>query len=292
MLDPAAPLNVRRADMVARSSPQIEPFRAPAGPVRLPAAVDHRLRMHTGAPVRGVCGGHAFVSSRGHLDLVPAGMTDEWCGEAQADSLVLTLPNALIERAAAEVGRPGRALEARCFFRDARIEHIVWALEAEQASGSDEGLLYAESLGLALAFHLLGSYANPTSPSRAGRVFSSAERKRVTEHIESQLGQNLSLVSLADTVGMSASHFKTIFRRSLGVPVHEYVIQRRVIRARALLLDGRLPGAEVALAAGFAHQSHMARCMRRVLGVTPSAFSRAKHDLAFGAGEGSARSRL
>jgi AraC family transcriptional regulator len=73
---------------------------------------------------------------------------------------------------------------------------------------------------------------------------------------------------------VSASHFKTLFKRSTGLPVHEYVIQRRVERAKALLLRGELPASQVALEAGFAHQSHMARSMRRVLGVTPSSISR------------------
>jgi AraC family transcriptional regulator len=55
--------------------------------------------------------------------------------------------------------------------------------------------------------------------------------------------------------------------------VHEYVMRRRVERARALLVAAAMPAGQVALAAGFAHQSHMARWMRRVLGVTPRAMS-------------------
>ena len=49
---------------------------------------------------------------------------------------------------------------------------------------------------------------------------------------------------------------------------------RRVERARTLLQRGGLSAGEVALEAGFSHQSHMARCMRRVLGVTPSVVAR------------------
>lgn len=70
-------------------------------------------------------------------------------------------------------------------------------------------------------------------------------------------------------------YLKTLFKRSTGVPVHEYVVQRRVERAKVLLMRGELPASQVALQAGFAHQSHMARCMRRVLGVAPTALARA-----------------
>jgi AraC family transcriptional regulator len=52
------------------------------------------------------------------------------------------------------------------------------------------------------------------------------------------------------------------------------VIQRRVELAKTLLTQDNLSMAEIALAAGFAHQSHMARHMRRVLGLPPRAMKR------------------
>lgn len=60
----------------------------------------------------------------------------------------------------------------------------------------------------------------------------------------------------------------------MGVPIHQYVIQRRVDRAKTLLMRNGLSMAEIALASGFAHQSHMARQMRHVLGFTPRALKR------------------
>ncbi|MDF2697143.1 MAG: AraC family transcriptional regulator, partial [Labilithrix sp.] len=59
------------------------------------------------------------------------------------------------------------------------------------------------------------------------------------------------------------------FKVRTGLSVHRYVVRRRVERARVLLLQRTMPASEVALAAGFAHQTHMARWMRRELGVTP-----------------------
>jgi AraC family transcriptional regulator len=48
------------------------------------------------------------------------------------------------------------------------------------------------------------------------------------------------------------------------------VLERRVERARLRLLEGRLSITDVALETGFAHPSHMARWMRRLLGLSPS----------------------
>ena len=57
----------------------------------------------------------------------------------------------------------------------------------------------------------------------------------------------------------------------MGMPVHQYVVRRRIERATILLRSGTLSSSEVALATGFAHQSHLARQMRRLKGVTPTA---------------------
>ena len=57
----------------------------------------------------------------------------------------------------------------------------------------------------------------------------------------------------------------------MGMAVHQYVIQRRVEFAKTLLLREEMSVAEVALEAGFAHQSHLARHMRRALGLAAAA---------------------
>jgi AraC family transcriptional regulator len=68
-------------------------------------------------------------------------------------------------------------------------------------------------------------------------------------------------------------HFKPLFRAAVGMPAHRLVLERRVERARVRLVeDGRIT--EVALETGLAHPSHLARCLRGMLGVTPSQLAR------------------
>jgi len=93
--------------------------------------------------------------------------------------------------------------------------------------------------------------------------------RQVLAHIEDHLCAGLSLQEIAQVSGLSVSHCKTLFRRSMGLPVHQYVIRRRVERAASLLREGDLPVSQIALETGFAHQSHLARHMRRWLGATP-----------------------
>jgi AraC family transcriptional regulator len=245
----------------------------PPGPVELQAAPDHRLMVHAGPPSPGSYRAQRVFYLRGDIDLFPAGVSEIWEAGGESTALILTLPPALLGSAAEGLDRdPSRVdLPLRCQFRDPHIEHIAWAMDAERRTGYLGGRLYAESLGLALAVHLVGGYA---APARLSRGLSQRELRRVTAYIEDHLGQDLSLSRLAGIAQVSVSHFKTLFKQSTGVPVHEYVVQRRVERARSLLLRGELPASQVALEVGFAHQSHMARWMRRILGVTPSALVR------------------
>ena len=232
------------------------------GAVTLEPLPDHRVKVHAGAPVRGTCQHHPFLYLRGDVDILPAGLSEAWHEEDAATSLILQLPPALLQRAAQEMGLDSdrAGLEPRYQVRDPHIEYIAWALDAERRAGHPGGLLYAESMGMALAVHLLRRYP---APLRARGGLSKPQLGRVRAYIEEHLDQDLSIARLAGVAGLSASHLKTLFKRSTGLPVHRYVVERRVARARALLARGGLPVSQVALEAGFAHQSHMARWMRR-----------------------------
>ena len=256
-----------------------------AGAYRYASDSDHTVTLLTGAPVRISCrpSGARCVRDRGEIDLLPAGVTQEWFEDDASDLVAIRLSASLVRLAAQEMGLDAARAELapRCQLRDARIEHIAGALVTDHREGSPSSLVYRESLGLALAVHLLSRYPGasqseraPSSSLRAG--LSPSQLSRVTDYIEAHLGDDVSLLRLARISGVSASHLRALFKRSVGLPVHEYVIRRRVERARSLLLRGELPASEIALQAGFSHQSHMARCMRRVLGVTPTSFAKSR----------------
>ncbi len=162
--------------------------------------------------------------------------------------------------------------------RDPFIEHIGWAIKADLESGGAGGRLFRESLGTALAARLLQRHNRRSLPMRDPKGGLSAWKlKLVISHIEDNLESELSLAEIAKVAGVSVSHLKTLFRRSTGTPVHQYILRRRVERAKLLLQDESLSIAQIAFATGFAHQSHLARHMRKILGVTPAA---ARRDLA------------
>jgi transcriptional regulator GlxA family with amidase domain len=90
--------------------------------------------------------------------------------------------------------------------------------------------------------------------------------------IDGRLDERIRLEEIAHAAGMSPYYFARLFKRSIGLAPHQYVIRRRLERARQLLDTTRLPIAEVALAVGCASQSHFSALFHKTTGVTPLAY--------------------
>ena len=148
------------------------------------------------------------------------------------------------------------------------------AVGAELASGGPGGPLAAESLANVVAVHLLRHVVAPRRPER-GRdgTLPRGRLRAVVAYIEEHLGGSPTLEQLAAVARLSAYHFARQFKAATGLPPHQYLIARRVERARQLLQPGTdLSLAEVAARAGFSDQSQFTHHFKRVVGVTPGQF--------------------
>src|SRR5262249_35157422 len=87
--------------------------------------------------------------------------------------------------------------------------------------------------------------------------------RRVREHIDGNIDQRISVEALAKLANLSVCYFVRAFKQSLGVTPHYFLIRRRVERTMELLSGTDLPLSEIALAVGFADQSHCARRFRQ-----------------------------
>ena len=248
------------------------------GLAEMPPKTHHRVRMHLGAPIRSTCRCAGLVQRRdmtpGDLDVVPLAHSASWEEDGPGTMLGICLMPSLIRTAAEgmNLNPDNVSVEAQLQQRDPRIRHIGWALEAELTAPDPHGKIYAESLGLALAARLLKHYA-PVVPPRLGN-FSKRRLRRVIDYIHDNLARDLSLSELAAVAGLSPSHFGTLFKEATNQPAHRFIVECRVEHAMSLLANRKLSLADVAMMTGFYDQSHMARCMRRVAGVTPAVVKR------------------
>jgi AraC family transcriptional regulator len=132
--------------------------------------------------------------------------------------------------------------------------------------------LYAESIANLLVVHLLRNYSvQRKNPRQYSGGLSKRNLKRVTTYINDRLNQNLSLVELANILELSPYHFSKLFKQTTGFSPYQYVIHRRVIRAKELLVQDRYTISEVACIVGFANQSHLNRHFKKLMGMTPGA---------------------
>ena len=148
------------------------------------------------------------------------------------------------------------------------------AVDAELSAGGAGGPLAAESLANVLAVNLIRHILTPRRLRRGpDGALPRARLRAVLEYIEEHLDASPTLEEMAAVARLSPYHFARQFKAATGLPPHEYVIARRVERAKQFLqVGGDLSLAEVAAQAGFSDQSQFSRHFKRLIGVTPGQF--------------------
>jgi AraC family transcriptional regulator len=159
------------------------------------------------------------------------------------------------------------------FVRDPQLTAIANLFQHEIETGGMGGNLYSESLRNILSIHLLRHYSTftPKLPL-PNNSLSAAQLDRIIDYIETHLSQTIHLYNLAAIGRMSESHFSRSFKQSTGTTPHQYLLKRRVERAKQLLIKSQLSILEIALECGFAHPGHLSRHFKRIVGITPNKF--------------------
>lgn len=209
--------------------------------------------------------------TRGGVGILPAGLEHQATLEGPSENLALLVDSKLIDQVAADAGLERNfEIVERYARRDPVINNVGLALLAELDSNGLSGRLYAESLANVLAIHLLRHYTNEAPKAlRYHGGLSGSKVQRVTTFIAENYGSEIKLDELAQVAGMSSFHFAREFKRTTGTTPHQYLINFRIERAKALLCESRLPLNEVGLRSGFSHQSHFTRLFKRITGTTP-----------------------
>lgn len=154
--------------------------------------------------------------------------------------------------------------------RDALIGQVAKKFRRMCREEASANAYYVESIGTMLGTHLLQALVQRADQfERDGRLADEA-LLRVTHHIEEHLGERLSLAALGGVAGFSSSHFGRLFKASMGMAPHEYVMRRRVAKAEEMLHDTDCKEVEIASLCGFSDETLMARWFRRILECRPS----------------------
>ncbi|MEL6352198.1 MAG: AraC family transcriptional regulator [Cyanobacteria bacterium J06627_28] len=158
---------------------------------------------------------------------------------------------------------------------DPLLYQLALGLKGIVEAGGQGDRIYAETLAHTLMVHLLRCYSTrPASPKTYADGLSKQKLKRVLNYIQTHLEQDLGLKELANLLQLSPHYFAHLFKQSMGIAPHQYVISQRVKRAQLLLKKPDFSIAEIAYRVGFSSQAHLNRHFKRAVGTTPGKYRR------------------
>jgi AraC family transcriptional regulator len=155
-------------------------------------------------------------------------------------------------------------------------DRLAWAvvseLRKECLAGFPRGPLFIENASSIFFTQLAYLFGETTQRFDSPRALSGIKLQMVVDYFESNLHRNVTLSELSALVDLSPRYFCAAFKEAVGRPPHQFQIERRVERAKVLLLNPGLSLADVALMVGFSSQSHLSDYFRRITGITPAKY--------------------
>ncbi len=159
-------------------------------------------------------------------------------------------------------------------FEDHMLRSVMMQIHAILHDPSLDTPGYAETLGTLLTYEL-GRFKSQSRDVKAPQGgLTTRQVRMVIEYLENRLTDKTTIAELSALVDLSRFHFIRAFKKTVGMPPHQFVVHRRVERARELLHDPRMTVGEVATRTGFNSTTHFTKSFRRLTGTTPTMFRR------------------
>jgi AraC family transcriptional regulator len=206
--------------------------------------------------VPGERGQHPFAE--GDVAILPPGVEHGVRTQGPSAGVSIYLSRSLLTLAAADTLNPASIEFAPRFaVSDPTLKQLALALACEVQSGLPPNRLLGESLGSALAAHVLVRYAGKPMVKLSYRGgMSKYLLRRTIDYMHSNLGADLRLSELAGIAQMSTWHFCRMFKQSTGLSPHQYLMRERIEAAKRLLMRRGADVEKIAVELGFTDRSH------------------------------------
>jgi AraC family transcriptional regulator len=255
------------------------PFEAVESGVRHPSLIYHLS--HPTIVMRKISGAsreRALIGPR-RICVTPAETAAQWQHSGHPEILQVYLRDSVYATAVNEMyGCDASAAEIvpRFAVLDPLLEQLAIGIVTALRDGSVRDGLYVDTLAQMMAVHLARHHSSKSSRLRAPveRPVSNVKMRRLVDFIDENLDRDLSLESMAAEAEISPLYLPHAFKVAVGHSPHQYVLQRRIQKARSLLTSTDSPIADIALAVGFSSQSHLSNWFRRLVGVSPASYRR------------------
>jgi AraC family transcriptional regulator len=265
------------------------PFQATERPIRHPSLIYHLSRpTQVTRKIEGAARETALIGPR-RICLTPGEASTEWQHAGHPEILQVYLRQSVYEAAVAEIygcDGSGAELVPRFAILDPLLEQLAIAItnalrdansgNRQYGDGQYSDGLYIDTVAQMMAVHLARSHSSRSRPARIlpAKPLPGWKMRRVIEFIEDNLEGDLSLQAMGEEVDISPLYLARAFKSAVGQSPHQYVLGRRIERAKELLRNTDLPVVDVALSSGFSSQSHLSHWFIRQVGVSPAVYRR------------------
>ncbi|WP_166908426.1 AraC family transcriptional regulator [Mycobacterium sp. DL440] len=178
-----------------------------------------------------------------------------------------------------EIAIPGQLIGAttlipRIRHRDPLIHQMVERIYAVTDRDDTLARLLTDSIGetLRLAITNTCTVNPPPQVERRTDTLDAATRSKIIEFLEDSLDAGITLETLARQANMSVAVFITAFRAAFHTTPYQYLLDRRIERAKSLLRHTTRTVTEIGAMVGFSRPSHFSTAFRRRVGVSPRAY--------------------
>jgi AraC family transcriptional regulator len=212
------------------------------------------------------------------LTLTPGEPASYWKHAGRPEMLQVYLRRSMFTDAIGELfgADASRAdLLPRFAILDPLLEQLALAVISALRSGECEDSIYIDTLSQMIAVHLARTHSTCSkNVHQTPQAVSGWKMRRLREFIENNLESDLSLAAMAAEVDISPLYLPRAFKAAFGESPHQYVLARRIERAKELLRNTELPVVDISLASGFSSQSHLSNWFLRRVGVSPAIYRR------------------
>lgn len=160
--------------------------------------------------------------------------------------------------------------ECDVYFKlDNQIQRIIHLLVGEMDAHPDDLLLSraCNDTVMALLQRHISAFQTPRKDSRF-------DLDVIDRYIERHIGRRISVAQLAGSVFLGESQFHMLFKEQIGITPHQYVLNKRIDLAKALIEQGELTIGQIAELTGFSGQSTFTHTFSRLQGLSPSQYKK------------------
>jgi AraC family transcriptional regulator len=216
----------------------------------------------------------ATIVEIGALTIVPAGTSFKWNTRGPIEFAHVYIAPILLQQSAARLsGAHDPLLVDRVGCLDPLLQSVFTAMLAALRLPAEDQSLYLDGLMETFLLKLLRDHCTTKVPQpRSRETLAPFKLKRIVDFVDTYLDRRMTLAQLAQIGECSSFHFSRAFRNSLGETPYQYILRRRVERAKVILAASSVSSAEVAVACGFRDARHLAKTFRRLTGTNPIRF--------------------